>query len=462
MAGGGRRPLLLSRSQVRAPYAAISTAMTTASFIATIVLLLLVVASSKSSAFVAPSTRCAHQLPSLLSTSSSLAAAAADTETPSAESEVSLSSIEEGDAKDNDKLTLLLDDALKYNTNNSSSALVTNLMTLRQSDPMAAETYLDDIMSIVDSSSNQSTLIPRFSTRLSRKARLRSMTKVLDVSTPSADEGEASNNNEAEDDDVAAGRRRRRALAVLLRTIDKESSSSGNKGTTIIRQIEKMAVKEANQESLSDRLPEGLETPKYDVIVRRKAGYEIRNYEPYSVCTVEMKSSVKANDEKRTKTDAKVSMPQLSGASSFGALAGYLFGKNSQETAMKMTTPVLTTNAGMDAADASSNGDTKEMSFILPSSYWAEDGTAKAPQPLDGSGVRLQNIPQSTSATLMFGGFANKAEVKERKTQLLSLLEGDEDYVISDGAKIILSQYNDPFTPPWKRLNEVSVKVTSK
>jgi hypothetical protein len=425
-----------------------------AAFVVAIVVLL--VALKSSSAFVvAPVTRCVP--PSTSCVTVSRAAANSDTVTPSAESVASLSSSKEDDAKNISELAVLLDDAITYNTKNSSSTLVTNLMKLRQSDPIAAETYLDDILSIIASGSNRRTFIPRLSTRLSRKARLRSMSRVLDVSTPSADEGEAANNNEA-DDDVGAARRRRRALAVLLRTIDKESSSGG---TTIIRQIETMAVRDAKQDELGSRVPENLETPKYVVIARRKAGYEIRNYEPYSLCTVEMKSSVKANDEKRARTDAKVSMPQLSGASSFGALAGYLFGKNSQETAMKMTTPVLTTNAGMDDG-ATSADNTKEMSFVLPSSYWTEAGIASAPQPLDGSGLRLQRDEGGPRATLMFGGFANKAEVKERKAQLLSLLEGDEDYVISDGAKIILSQYNDPFTPPWKRLNEVSVKVTSK
>lgn len=414
----------------------------------------LLMALNHSYAFVAPSTSCVHRSSSQLPTSSSQAAAAA---APSTDTAALLSSSKEDGVADNDSVAVLLDDAIKYNINNSSSTLVENLMTLRQSDPMAAESYLDNILSIIDSS-NRKTFIPRLSTRLSRTARLRSMSKVLDVTTPSADQGEAANNDEA-DDEVAAGRRRRRALAVLLRTIDKESSSGG---TTIIRQIQKLAAADAKLEDLANRLPDGLETPKYDVVARRQSGYEIRNYEPYSVCTVEMKSSVKANDEKRTKTDAKVSMPQLSGASSFGALAGYLFGKNSEETAMKMTTPVLTTNAGMDVDDASSVGDTKEMSFVLPSNYWAEDGTTRAPQPLDGSGVRLQRDEGGTRATLMFGGFANKAEVKERKAQLLSLLEGDTEYVISDGSKIALSQYNDPFTPPWKRLNEVSVKVTTK
>ena len=385
----------------------------------------------------------------LLPTSSSHAA------TPEATTEsatATKSSEEDVNINNSDSLTnnlaVLLDDALKYNSKNSSSTLVTNLMNLRQqSDPVAAESYLDEILSIVDSSTNTMTLIPRFSTRLSQTARLRFMSKVLDLSTPSADEGESASNNASADDEVAAGRRRRRALAVLLRTMANESSSSKMKGTTIIRRIQKMAQLDAKQATLLDdmtnRLPSGLETPKYDVVTRRKAGYEIRNYEPYSVCTVEMKSSMKANDEKRKTTDAKVSMPQLSGASSFGALAGYLFGKNKKEEAMKMTTPVLTTNAGMDVGDATAVGETKEMSFVLPSTYWNEDGTEKAPQPLDGSGVRLQRDEGGTRATLMFGGFANKAEVQERKKQLISLLEGDTEYVMVDGAKTTLSQYND-------------------
>ena len=419
----------------------------------------LLLAAWNAAAFVTPSTRCVHVHEHQTSFSPLLSTSTSTADISQAESTVSLTSSSKEDVGMNDgKLAVLLDDALKYNVNNSSSTILNNLMTLRQSDPMAAETYLDDILSIVNTATEGKTFVPRFSTRLSRKARLKSMSKVLDVSTPSADEGESANNNPVDDDDVAAGRRRRRALAVLLRTIDKETRSGG---TTIIRQIEKLAVKDAKKEDMMNRLPEGLETPKYDVVARR-AGYEIRNYDPYSVCTVEMKSSVKANDEKRAKTDAKVSMPQLSGASSFGALAGYLFGKNSQETAMKMTTPVLVSNAGMDADDPSSNGVTKEMSFVLPSTYWADGSIDRAPQPLDGSEVRLQQEEGGDRATLMFGGFANKSEVKARKAELLSLLEGDEQYIISNGATVTLSQYNDPFTPPWKRLNEVSIKVTSK
>ena len=168
------------------------------SFSTTTVLLL--AALRYSASFVTPPPpRCVHhRSSSKLPTSSSLAAATAE---PKAEESASyLSSIKEDD------VALLLDDALKYNTNNSSSTLVNNLMTLRQSDPMAAEGYLDGILSIIATCSNKRTLVPRLSTRLSRTARLRSMSRVLDVTTPSPDMGEAAN-NDAADDEVAAGRR---------------------------------------------------------------------------------------------------------------------------------------------------------------------------------------------------------------------------------------------------------------
>lgn len=367
----------------------------------------------------------------------------------------------------------LLDDALKFDVNNSSSTLVDELMSLRQSDnPVAAEDFLQGILSILDS--NRKHIIP-LSTRFSRRARLASLDRVLKLSTPSAD------GDSDDDDEGAAGRRRRRALAVLLRTLAKESDTSDTGGKRKfcvsrrprIRIIEKAAVRDAKEgsalEDMNSRLPQGLETPRYDVIVRRprsRGGYEIRSYDAFTLCTVSMKSNIKANDENRKKTDQKVSMPQLSGASSFGALAGYLFGKNSEETAMKMTTPVLTTNPEIDAAGSDEGnegvGQQKEMSFVLPSTYWSEDGTERAPQPLGGSGVRLQRDEGGKRAALMFGGFASKADVEEKKSKLLASLEEDGDYMIEEGATTTLAQYNDPFTPPWKRLNEVSVPVVPR
>ena len=148
----------------------------------------------------------------------------------------------------------------------------------------------------------------------------------------------------------------------------------------------------------------------------------------------------------------KFSMPTMSGASSFGSLAGYLFGKNSQQSSMAMTSPVFTTNAGGKKEE-------KEMSFVMPSDFWAEDGVKAAPQPLDGSGVRLQRDEGGARAVVMFGGFAGKSDVAKRKEQLLEGLKGDTEYTVKEGSTVTLAQYNDPFTPGWKRRNEVSIDV---
>ena len=233
--------------------------------------------------------------------------------------------------------------------------------------------------------------------------------------------------------------------------------------------LERKAIEESKQtdrDNLRVRLPDGLETPKYDVIDRLDqkmsknknkknrqfwrrnaatsngaAPIEIRKYEPYSVCSVSMDKPRPANIQK---TDAKVSMPEMSGASSFGALAGYLFGKNEQSTSMKMTTPVFTkttiaaapattnANAGSENDNATTTSDDEEqdttqrqMSFVLPSDYWTSSSLDGAPKPLEGSGVELQNVDSETRAVIMFGGYASPKEVTKRKQELLDALNNN-------------------------------------
>ena len=118
-----------------------------------------------------------------------------------------------------------------------------------------------------------------------------------------------------------------------------------------------------------------------------------------------------------------------------------------------MTTPVLSQGEGQD----------KTMSFVLPSDYWNESGLDKAPTPLEGSGVALQRLEGEERAAIMFGGFASKKETTSRKTYLLKSLEKDPSWMpATSDEEVTLAQYNDPFTPPWKRRNEVSIKVVSR
>jgi len=392
----------------------------------------------------------------------------------------------------------ILDDALNSNAT-ASTALISELAALRRADKQdEAEAYLDGLLSMIDGSSavpvrNSQPLWARrlpVTARFSRRARLASMGRVLDLSTPSAEDD--GNGEDDDDEEEAARGRRRRALSVMLRTLSRENDEEAEKRSEengsdrkrlfraatrpAIRRIERAAIKDsrnaAEWDDMANRLPQGLETPTYDVIVRRPK-YEIRTYDAFTVCTVPMKRTIRANDVNRSKTDAKISNPQLSGASSFGALAGYLFGKNSGDMPMAMTTPVLTTNAGSaeeeesDSDDAGGGGGAtsntgKEMSFVLPSTYWTEDGAERAPQPLDGSNVRLQRDEGGDRAVIMFGGFTSKAVVEEKKMQLLKDLQDDRDYMIKEGSTATLAQYNDPFTPPWKRRNEVSVPVVRR
>ena len=188
------------------------------------------------------------------------------------------------------------------------------------------------------------------------------------------------------------------------------------------------------------RRPEGLETPDYTVVAERR-GYEIRRYEPYSVCTVSMAMERAATP----KFDAAVSEPPKGNVKAFGALAGYLFGKNKANSAMKMTTPVLTT-------------EDKKMSFVLPSTYWKD--ASSAPKPLDDSGVQVKEIEGGERAVILFGGYA--VNVDKIKRELMNYMQRDSKYEVVPGERPVLAQYNDPFTPPWKRLNEVSVAVRVK
>ena len=188
-----------------------------------------------------------------------------------------------------------------------------------------------------------------------------------------------------------------------------------------------------------------METPEYEVLLSKKGGFEVRRYEKFSVCTVAM------NDLKQTGSDkdsaSRLTNPQLSGATSFGALAGYLFGKNEEETAMKMTTPVLSEGEGTE----------RKMSFVLPSDYWTEE--AMAPKPLSDSAVKVTTVDGCERAVLAFGGFGRKGEVDNKSQKLREILESQKEWRAVADSPVMLAQYNDPFTPPWKRRNEVSILV---
>lgn len=348
--------------------------------------------------------------------------------------------------------------------NSSAATTLLNELSVMRSNGTAATDMENLLNTLLAQGPDRPSRIPlwmrtRLLARFSQKCRMASLRRTLDITTPPpSDDGDM----EDSEDQL---RRRRRALVSLLRQLATDSEESDtfkarmNKflRTPAIRIIESRARRELNskrfttqaQEELRSRMGQGLETPKYDILSRMKGkdGIEIRQYQPFAVCSTG--SFVAATPAKQPSKDEK---PQPASSSSFNKLAGYLFGKNQQQKAMKMTTPVLMEGEGSG----------KTMSFVLPSEFWSIDNLSKAPQPMEGSGVSLAMQDAQTRAVVMFGGYASKLETDRRKEQLMKGVAHSSEWEPVSGATIALSQYNDPFTPPWKRLNEVSIQVQRK
>ena len=43
-----------------------------------------------------------------------------------------------------------------------------------------------------------------------------------------------------------------------------------------------------------------------------------------------------------------------------------------------------------------------------------------------------------------------------------TVMKSDKEWIAVQDAEVVLAQYNDPFTPPWKRRNEVQISVMKK
>jgi hypothetical protein len=350
-----------------------------------------------------------------------------------------------GASEDGRRLSLL-GDAIRSFNSSAAADLLSEINEMRSSgvDQVVMDSFLNNLLSEGPDRKLPVWARLRPLARFSKRARLASLRCALDLSTPPPNESD----NEEGDDLLSQQRRRRRALVSLLRYLAEEAEEEGLKGPAIV-QLERKAKRATIGGDLRLRLPEGLETPEYEVVVKRSSGYEVRRYDPFSVCSVSME---KTRPVDAYKTDATISDPKMGGARSFGALAGYLFGKNQQETAMKMTTPVLSSGQGSD----------RKMSFVLPSDFWKDGSLQLAPKPMEGSGVDLEVNMGGERAVVMFGGYASKSEVDLRQKKLLDSLAKDKEWEADKTEPFQLAQYNDPFTPPWKRLNEVSLRVQAR
>lgn len=166
--------------------------------------------------------------------------------------------------------------------------------------------------------------------------------------------------------------------------------------------------------------------------VRRLDGVEIRTYPEVAVATT-------------TAPD---------GNRAFGRLFRYITGSNVRGDEIPMTAPVASRGEKIaTTAPVSSRSDTDNMhmEFFLPEEYAA----STAPAPTDPS-VAIESRPPRTLAVLAFSGYATDGRVRKRRVELLDALEV---FGIETTNEPFLLQYNDPFTPPFMRRNEVAVEL---
>lgn len=144
----------------------------------------------------------------------------------------------------------------------------------------------------------------------------------------------------------------------------------------------------------------------------------------------------------------------------FRRLFRYISGENDAGSEISMTAPVETRDRRSESIEMTapvrttprdSNGDGVTMGFYLPRKY---DANA-APTPTDPA-VKLLIEGTRDLAVVRFSWYATEGRVERKRQQLLQTL--DDTGIETSGEPFVL-RYNDPWTPPFMRRNEVAVEV---
>jgi DNA gyrase inhibitor GyrI len=178
----------------------------------------------------------------------------------------------------------------------------------------------------------------------------------------------------------------------------------------------------------------GYEVPHY-AVERRDGAVEVRRTDPHLVAEVTLEGGRDATLRK-----------------GFRTLAGYIFGKNDAGAKVAMTAPV-THGPGSrivttPPAGRSHENDLWTVRFAMPSGYTAET----LPRPLDDA-IRIVEAPAERVAVLRFSGWGGW-RAKEAELRRWLAAEG-----LQPTGPVRHLHYDDPFTLPWRRRNEVVIPL---
>ena len=181
----------------------------------------------------------------------------------------------------------------------------------------------------------------------------------------------------------------------------------------------------------------GYEAPDYTV-ERQVGAAELRQYAP------QMRAEVTVQGDQ----GAAISQ-------GFRVLAGYIFGGNTTAASVAMTVPVQQRPSEQIAMTApvaqSGQGQNWVVSFMMPARYTRDT----LPVPRDDRVHFVQTAPER-QLVLQFSGWARGAQLAAQ-TDTLRQIAAEAGIML--GAGPFYYFYDDPFTLPWNRRNEVAFVV---
>lgn len=147
---------------------------------------------------------------------------------------------------------------------------------------------------------------------------------------------------------------------------------------------------------------------------------------------------------------------QEAGRIGFNRLAGYIFGGNTAQHSMAMTTPVIREAQSEEIAMTApvlqqTEGGQWRMAFVMPDGYRLDT----LPTPLDGD-VVLKQLPAKKVAVLQYSGSLNENAIASNSQKLLDWLGQQSLTPISPTRS---AAYDPPWTLPMQRRNEIHVDI---
>ncbi|MEL6168901.1 MAG: heme-binding protein [Pseudomonadota bacterium] len=180
----------------------------------------------------------------------------------------------------------------------------------------------------------------------------------------------------------------------------------------------------------------GYELPPY-VIEERSEDIEIRRYAPHLLAVVTVDGDQNAAVSK-----------------GFRILAAYIFGKNAGTQKVAMTVPVSQEPAKISMTapvTQRTNGGAWDVAFMMPAT-WTRD---TLPSPLNAD-IRFEETKSEILVVRRFPGWATTGRIA---TESARLRQSAAKAGLATEGDVRVMYYDDPFTVPWRRRNEVALRV---